>query len=226
MSETNNCGNCVRMRKTDGWCPMHGFVNALSVRPCFCGEDDTPPPVRPRRLEKREVEAAKKQQRAEDIRQRKREYMRKYREAQRLNKPKSAPDGMKVCIRCGKTLPLSAFGRCSAAKDGYQSDCKECHNAYGRELYERRKGGKIGAPRRHREVPEGMKYCPACGQILPNEQFHRSGARYDGLSSYCKPCMAKKQHDSKVRLREAAARQSDEQLAEMLRARGYEVTKR
>ena len=39
----------------------------------------------------------------------------------------------KRCYKCGRELPLDAFGKKSYAKDGLQDMCKECKNAYMRE---------------------------------------------------------------------------------------------
>jgi hypothetical protein len=37
-------------------------------------------------------------------------------------------------------------------------------------------------------VEEGRKYCPKCDKIKGKYDFHRNGARYDGLQSVCKEC--------------------------------------
>ena len=36
------------------------------------------------------------------------------------------PEGHNVCKKCGRELPLSAFGSHSRSKDGKQAYCKEC----------------------------------------------------------------------------------------------------
>ena len=46
--------------------------------------------------------------------------------------------GVKVCKKCGRTLPLSAFGRGHAA-DGLQAICKECKSEQGRLANARRR---------------------------------------------------------------------------------------
>lgn len=38
----------------------------------------------------------------------------------------------KVCKRCGRELPMSAFGYNNETKDKKQSWCKECHIQYNR----------------------------------------------------------------------------------------------
>ena len=42
---------------------------------------------------------------------------------------------MKTCTKCGETKPLSEFSADDAYKDGYQSHCKACKNAYQRARY-------------------------------------------------------------------------------------------
>ena len=44
-------------------------------------------------------------------------------------------DAMKTCTKCGETKPLSEFSADDAYKDGYQSHCKACKNAYQRARY-------------------------------------------------------------------------------------------
>jgi hypothetical protein len=38
------------------------------------------------------------------------------------------------------------------------------------------------------DVPEGHKWCPDCGVVLPLEAFGRNAAARSGVNSYCKPC--------------------------------------
>ena len=49
------------------------------------------------------------------------------------NKIENGLKQTKVCTKCGRELPVSAFNKCSASKDGYQSRCKDCHNQYQNE---------------------------------------------------------------------------------------------
>lgn len=37
---------------------------------------------------------------------------------------------------------------------------------------------------------EETKRCPKCGTTKPRSDFSISPARYDGLASYCRPCMS------------------------------------
>ena len=50
-----------------------------------------------------------------------------------------------------------------------------------------------------REVTEGSKRCPDCGEIQPLDQFPRHRRRRDGRGEYCKPCHNKRGRESKRR---------------------------
>lgn len=41
----------------------------------------------------------------------------------------------KLCVKCGRTLPVSDFDSHTSNKDGLQSYCKECVREYNRERY-------------------------------------------------------------------------------------------
>lgn len=45
----------------------------------------------------------------------------------------------KKCPRCGKLLPIGAFGRDSSSASGLKPWCRECTNARSRELYDPQK---------------------------------------------------------------------------------------
>lgn len=47
--------------------------------------------------------------------------------------------GTKICVCCGKVLPLESFGRNRQSSDGYMVTCKECTNKRYRENYKKRK---------------------------------------------------------------------------------------
>ena len=98
---------------------------------------------------------------------------------------------MKVCSRCGRELPITNFGRHSRTKDGYQPCCKECQS-------EMNKGHKKRGPFQYNEppakpeepekIPDGMKKCSHCGQILPVSEFRKHKGSPDGLQYACKTC--------------------------------------
>lgn len=39
------------------------------------------------------------------------------------------------CLKCDRVLPIDRFSRQSSAKNGYRKTCKDCHNAYVREVW-------------------------------------------------------------------------------------------
>lgn len=44
-----------------------------------------------------------------------------------------------------------------------------------------------------------VKHCPSCGQTKPIADFFNNTARFDGLQSYCKPCMGAANKRAEVR---------------------------
>ena len=48
---------------------------------------------------------------------------------------------MKRCPDCGQTKLLEEFPRNKNSKDGRHAYCKPCHNARGKETYQRLYGG-------------------------------------------------------------------------------------
>ena len=50
----------------------------------------------------------------------------------------------KICVCCGKVLPIESFGRNRQSSDGRMVTCKECTNKRYRENYRKRKG--VAAP--------------------------------------------------------------------------------
>lgn len=46
----------------------------------------------------------------------------------------------KICVCCGKVLPIDEFGRNKQSSDGRMVTCKECTNKRYRENYRKRKG--------------------------------------------------------------------------------------
>lgn len=51
---------------------------------------------------------------------------------------------MKICKKCGRELPLEAFGNLSTSPDGKYDRCKECVNKQQRDDYARRKAKEQG----------------------------------------------------------------------------------
>jgi len=40
-----------------------------------------------------------------------------------------------TCNKCKRTLPIDRFSKQKSAKNGYRKTCKDCHNAYVREVW-------------------------------------------------------------------------------------------
>ena len=79
-----------------------------------------------------------------------------------------------------------------------------------------------------RTVPEGQKFCVACGAIKPLTDFPRNRSDSTGYATYCKPCHNAKTRESKKRLyggtREYHLRQrygiGEKEFAELLAEQG------
>lgn len=98
------------------------------------------------------------------------------------NRDAEIPDGYKLCTKCKQTKPVNEFYKKSRSSSGYQSHCKDC----------RQKAKRKGKPEPE-ILPEGMKRCWDCKQILPitAEYFSHEKRTPDGFQSRCKDCFAK-----------------------------------
>ena len=111
-----------------------------------------------------------------------------------FEEPEETPKDLgptKVCVKCGRELPVSNFGRHSRTKDGYQPCCRECLSKQNSGHRKRKPFEHNEAPAKPEEpeaVPEGMKKCCHCGRILPVTEFRRHSKAKDGLQSACKEC--------------------------------------
>lgn len=97
----------------------------------------------------------------------------------------------KVCSHCGRELPVSNFGRHFRTKDGYQPCCKECQSEMNKGHKKRQPFENNEAPAKPEEpekIPDGMKKCSHCGQILPVSEFRKHKGSPDGLQYACKAC--------------------------------------
>ena len=106
----------------------------------------------------------------------------------------------KVCKRCGRELPKTAFSKCSKHNDGLQTTCKECaKQAYKRWSEAQKKLTKKKDDMEDtKTIPEGMKLCKKCGQVLPLDSFGIRTKSIDGKQSYCKTCLNKATTRSKA----------------------------
>jgi hypothetical protein len=95
---------------------------------------------------------------------------------------------MKRCPDCGQWKALDQFPRNKNSKDGRHSYCKPCHNARGKEPYERSYGGTrhyhlkrrygIGADEFDELVVRQGGVCAICGRPDPEhlDHDHETGA--------------------------------------------------
>lgn len=143
----------------------------------------------------------------------------------------SAPT--KICKRCGRALPLTAFGRHSRTKDGYQPLCKACLSEQNKGHNPRRAWKKAesaledGKPKRRGRAPahpdyideetgQEMHWCGKCKQYKPTDRFNKNRANASGLESYCKEC-------SVAHERERRARKREEKKEQELQAAAHEA---
>lgn len=129
----------------------------------------------------------------------------------------SAPT--KICKRCGRALPLTAFGRHSRTKDGYQPLCNECLSEQNKGHRPRQAWKKAdsaledGNPKRRghvsahpdyvdEETGQEMHWCGKCKQYKPTDQFNKNRANASGLESYCKECSVAHERERRARKRE------------------------
>lgn len=110
----------------------------------------------------------------------------------------------KVCNRCHRVLPITAFSRKSSTKDGYQFQCKECQQEMARQLYEKRKAEQAKVRETEPETIPETKVCRKCGRTLPVTMFGKAPKNHNGLKSYCHDC--ENENCRKYRAKKRAAR--------------------
>ena len=80
----------------------------------------------------------------------------------------------KICRICGQEKPLSEFPKNSQCKDGFDTRCKCCANAYTKANRAKRKGG--GNPKladiTPRELIEELKYRGYTGTLTIVREIH------------------------------------------------------
>lgn len=62
---------------------------------------------------------------------------------------------LKKCAKCGTEKSVSEFGKNSSIKDGLQSYCKACYNAYARDYYKDNKDKAKAKNKAYREEVKG-----------------------------------------------------------------------
>lgn len=82
----------------------------------------------------------------------------------------------KTCAKCGRTLAVSMFNKCTNSSDGLQSYCRECQAEDNRTRAEK---GKT----KPKKMPEGCD--PALAGFTPRQLMNELRARgYHGEISY------------------------------------------
>jgi Recombination endonuclease VII len=108
----------------------------------------------------------------------------------------------KFCRDCNDYRPVADFSRNARSRDGLAFYCRE-HLA---ERSLRSREARRTKPRVQRKppeglvIPEGMKWCPDCGTVLPLADFVRTRQSKTGYSAYCKPCHNKRSKASKEKM--------------------------
>lgn len=151
------------------------------------------------------------------------------------------PPTTKKCERCGEVLPFDDFEWMNYK--GTRKRMRICSKCYHAAMSK-----KKGQP----EVPEGMKRCSSCKEVKPVSQFYTDNNAPDGHKSACKVCHSaavnrRQSERRKARRQELIAQQdtegtkvrktvkpqktivvretlTDEQMVNILREHGWEVT--
>lgn len=84
--------------------------------------------------------------------------------------------GLKECTCCKEVKTLDQFGVSKATYDKLNYYCRVCLNT------------RVGQLSTREVLPEGMKKCIKCTQILPLSSFCKDISKGIGVSSYCKRC--------------------------------------
>jgi hypothetical protein len=94
----------------------------------------------------------------------------------------------KFCRDCGEERPITDFTKNRNSRDGFAFYCRN----HARRRHQTSRDARNGSPtKRHPRgiaVPEGHKWCPDCGEVLPLSAYGRNAASKSGRTSYCKPC--------------------------------------
>lgn len=78
---------------------------------------------------------------------------------------------MKVCSKCKRELPLSAFGRLHTSKDGFLGVCKECRNKQHREYFAKNKDRRREYNKRAKAKRKLFEYYDLCDAIGGYKMF-------------------------------------------------------
>lgn len=125
----------------------------------------------------------------------------------------------KICTKCGIEKPIEDF---FASKSGFlnkMAECKLCNCLvrYNRRRQKRIKEGKIvkipTLLARQNSI-NGLRFCPACKQTKPLDQFYQSKNSNGGHASHCKDCskFLQKKYSSKESQKKYYKRNKRKQL--------------
>lgn len=213
------CGDCVNMRKEDGYCGRLGrYVNYFRVA-CKDFAD---------RIEAAEKESLASMPEPEEPEVRVKADAKIRRKGILHPDPKPTT---KICKDCGRELPLDQFPRHPKSRDGHTSVCAECYSKKMKAVH-----AKADAAQPKESLPEGQRRCSKCGRVLPVSEFARRSKSKDGLQYECRDCKkaAKVTSDKNVPLTLSEEPEpkykpitvrdlSDEDLVAELRYRGWKV---
>jgi Recombination endonuclease VII len=94
----------------------------------------------------------------------------------------------KYCRDCGADRPIAEFTHNRNSRDGYAFYCREHARRRHCRSRDTRNGTRTRRHPRDLFVPEGYKWCPDCGQVLPFSAYGLNAASKTGRATYCKPC--------------------------------------
>jgi Recombination endonuclease VII len=123
----------------------------------------------------------------------------------------------KQCPSCGESKPAADFGRNRSLKDGLSFYCLACNRERNRAWYRQSRRTAGREVRDHSWVPEGFRWCPACEQAVPHDEYMRASRTSSGFGSRCKACH--NAANSEYYLRRTYQLTKDH-VAEMRRAQG------
>lgn len=178
-TDTNpRCGDCVNMHPEDGYCGRVGryvnyfreackyFVDRKDVEATIAAAPPAKPTTRTCKQCGRELpleqftrscksrdgytHTCKECFSAQMSEKKKALWATKPKKEKPVQEQEVLPEGQKRCRRCGRILPVTAFGRHATTPDHLHPTCTECRKAEGRAVYERncaRKGITPKPPR-------------------------------------------------------------------------------
>jgi hypothetical protein len=111
--------------------------------------------------------------------------------------PFDSTEFTKECPDCHELKSAADFRRNAARPDGLAFYCKECARRRDAASYRARRLAAGHSVREGIELPEGHLRCSLCETIKTIAEFDRAPYQSNGRSSWCKPCKAKRQRQSR-----------------------------